>query len=137
MLDPLRGLLARARRRARDDDLGLVGERLAERELKRRGYRILERRWRCRIGEIDLVARDGETLVIVEVKTRSRRDYGPPTDAVDARKRRKLERLAHMYLAAKRLRDVTVRFDVVGVQACPGERPRVEIFPNAFEAQKL
>jgi hypothetical protein len=42
-----------------------------------------------------------------------------------------------MYLAAKRLRDVTVRFDVVGVQACPGERPRVEIFPNAFEAQKL
>ena len=60
---------------------GCRGEELAARELQRRGYEILERRWRCRLGEIDIVARDGETLVVVEVKTRSRSDYGRAVDA--------------------------------------------------------
>jgi putative endonuclease len=133
-LDP-RGLFARRRRN--DEDLGLRGERLAARALKRRGYRILERRWRCRLGEIDLVARDGDTLVVVEVKTRSRRDYGPAADAVDARKRRKLEQLARMYLTARRLRDVNVRFDVVGVDLAPGGAPRVQVLRDAFQARKF
>jgi putative endonuclease len=113
-------------------DLGRRGEALAARELRRRGYVILERRWRCRIGEIDIVARDGEVLVVVEVKARSRSDYGQPIDAVDRDKRRKLEKLARAYLHAKRLSDVPVRFDLVGVTFSAGVTPRVEVFPDAL-----
>ena len=113
-------------------DLGRRGEAFAARELRRRRYVILERRWRCRIGEIDIVARDGEVLVVVEVKARSRSDYGPPIDAVDRDKRRKLEKLARAYLQAKKLSDVPLRFDLVGVTFSAGERPRVEVFPDAL-----
>ena len=113
-------------------DLGRRGEALAARELRRRGYVILERRWRCRLGEIDIVARDGDILVLVEVKARSRSDYGPPIDAVDREKRRKLERLARAYLQGKRLENVPVRFDLVGVTFSPGEEPRVDLFRDAF-----
>ena len=112
-------------------DLGRRGEALAARELRRRGYVILERRWRCRIGEIDIVALDGEVLVVVEVKARSRTDYGPPIDAVDRDKRRKLEKLARAYLQAKKL-DLSLRFDLVGVTFFAGERPRVDVFPDAL-----
>ncbi len=114
------------------EDLGRRGEALAARELRRRGYVILERRWRCRIGEIDIVARDGEVLVVVEVKARSRTDYGPAIDAVDREKRRKLEKLARAYLQAKKLSDVRVRFDLVGVTFSAGEKPRVDVFPDAL-----
>jgi putative endonuclease len=113
-------------------DLGRRGEALAARELRRRGYVILERRWRCRIGEIDIVAREGGVLVVVEVKARSRSDYGPAIDAVDRDKRRKLEKLARAYLQATKLSDVSVRFDLVGVTFSAGERPRVEVFPDAL-----
>jgi putative endonuclease len=113
-------------------DLGRRGESLAARELRRRGYVLLERRWRCRIGEIDIVARQGKVLVVVEVKSRSRSDYGPPIDAVDRDKRRKLEKLARAYLQAKRLQDLSVRFDLVGVTFSKGEKPRVEVFPDAI-----
>lgn len=113
-------------------DLGRRGEDLAARELKRRGYRILDRRWRCRLGELDIVAWDGEVLAVVEVKTRSRTDFGPPVDAVDREKRLRLRRLAQVYLKARNLRGVSVRFDVVGVTALPGEEPRLQVLPDAF-----
>jgi putative endonuclease len=115
-----------------DEDLGGRGEDLATRELRRRGYEILERRWRCRLGEIDVVARDGETLVVVEVKARSRSDYGPPTNAVDGKKARRLERLARAYLRARRLTDVNVRFDVVGVSFEAPDRPKIVILKDAL-----
>jgi putative endonuclease len=121
-----------ARRLAPGRDLGQRGEALAAKELKRRGYKVLERRWRCRLGEIDIVARDGEVLVVVEVKARSRTDYGPPIDAVDWDKRRKLETLARAYVQAKGLRRESLRFDLVGVVFSKGEKPRVEIFPDAL-----
>lgn len=135
----LSSALLRARgffgRRRSGTDLGLRGEDVAVRELRRRGYEILERRWRCRLGEIDVVARarDGETLVMVEVKARARNDYGPPANRVDGEKRRRLERLARAYLRARRLSDVNVRFDVVGVTFGAENRPLVEVFENAFE----
>jgi putative endonuclease len=113
-------------------DLGLWGERLAVRELERRGYVVLERRWRCPLGEIDIVAKEGPVLVVVEVKTRSREDFGSPINAVDGKKRRKLEKLARAYLKARRLGAASVRFDVVGVTVLPGEAPRVEIFEGAL-----
>ena len=121
-------------RGAREADLGARGEALAAKELKRRGYQILERRWRCRFGEIDIVAKDGDTVVVVEVKTRTRNDHFSPVDAVDAKKQRKLIQLAHAYVRARLPDDATVRFDVVGITKAPGKRPILEHIPNAFEA---
>jgi len=118
--------------RARSD-LGLRGELLAAKELKRRGYEIVETRWRCRVGEIDIVARDGDTVVIVEVKTRSRNDLFAPSDAVDRHKRRKLIQLAHAY-GTRLSDDVPIRFDIVAVTAPPGKRPQIELFRDAFDA---
>lgn len=115
-------------------DLGLRGELLAARELKRRGYEILERRWTCRAGEIDIVAKDGDTVVIVEVKTRARNDLFSPVDAVDSNKRRKLVQLARAYAHATLADDAIVRFDIVGITAPPGKRPQFELIENAFEA---
>jgi putative endonuclease len=94
---------------------------------------ILARNLRSRLGEIDLVARDGGTLVFVEVKTRSGAPREPPQAAVDARKRQRLARLALNYLARAWLRDLACRFDVVAVTLDPtGGPPRVEHFPGAF-----
>ena len=121
-----RGLLARS-------DLGRRGEDVAVRELKRLGYEILERRWRTRIGEIDVVAREGDTVVVVEVKARTRSDYGSPGLAVDGAKRRKLLKLARAYLGKARNPDVSVRFDVVEVTFPPGKAPRVDVHRSAFE----
>lgn len=118
--------------RLRPLDLGRRGEALAARELEKRGYRIVDRRWRCRLGELDLVAWDGDVLVIVEVKARSRLDFGRPVDAVDRDKQRRLRRLALAYLKARKLHGVSVRFDVVGVTALPGQKPRVEVLRDAF-----
>ena len=112
-------------------NLGQRGEALAAKELKRRGYQILERRWRCRFGEIDIVARDGDT---VEVKTRTRNDHFRSVDAVDAKKHRKLIQLAKAYVRAHLEGDVTVRFDVVGITKAPQKRPKIEHIRNAFEA---
>ncbi len=119
--------------RARSD-LGRRGEALAAKALKRRGYEILERRWRCRLGEIDIVAKDGDTVVVVEVKTRARNDLFSPVDAVDAKKQRKLIQLAYAYARAHLTADVTIRFDVVGITKAPGKRPILEHIRNAFEA---
>ena len=102
---------ARASTRA----LGQAGEAAAERFLRRRGLVILARNLRSRLGEIDLLARDGPTLVFVEVKTRRSAPGDPPEAAVDFRKRARLTRLALGYLAARRLGERSCRFDVVGV----------------------
>ena len=95
--------------------LGKTGEAAAARFLERRGLVILARNLRSRLGEIDLVARDGPTLVFVEVKARRGMPGDPPEAAVDARKRARLSRLALGYLAARRLGERSCRFDVVGV----------------------
>jgi putative endonuclease len=113
--------------------LGKTGEDLACRELERRGYAIVARRWRQRHGEIDIVARDGATLVFVEVKTREGHDFGEASEAVDARKRRRLVRLAAEYLARERVRDCACRFDVVSIHY-ENAQPVVTVFQNAFDA---
>ena len=120
--------------RLRGGDLGTWGEALAARELRKRGYTIVERRWRCRLGEIDLVAREGTTLVVVEVKTRASRELGSPADAVDWKKQRKLVELARAYVRIRHLGDVNVRFDVVGVTMPRDGRPKIELIRSAFEA---
>jgi putative endonuclease len=113
--------------------LGKTGEDLACRELERRGYAILARRWRQRVGEIDIIARDGQTLVFVEVKARDGREFGAPAEAVSIVKRRRLVQLAIMYLTRNRLADCRCRFDVVSVDV-GAAAPIVEVFQNAFDA---
>jgi putative endonuclease len=114
--------------------LGISGEILACDALSRRGYAILARRYRTRVGEIDIVARDGETLAFVEVKTRTSERYGPPAEAVTWRKRRRIVSMANWYLSEHRLHGCLCRFDVVTVMCRPGEVPAVEVVKDAFQA---
>jgi putative endonuclease len=112
--------------------LGKSGEDLAVQELERLGYEILARRWRCRRGEIDIIARDGETLVFVEVKARDGSAFGDGAEAVTGLKRARLVQLAIEYLARHRLLDRPCRFDVVAIEA--GGRPAIHLYQNAFDA---
>lgn len=114
--------------------LGPRGEAAAARYLKRQGYQIIARGDRSKLGEIDLVAVDGRTVVFVEVKTRQSQEAGHPAEAVDAIKQRRLTRAAVAYLKHHRLLDYPARFDVVAITWPDGQRPTIEHFKNAFEA---
>ena len=111
------------------------GERAAERLLKRQGYRIVGRRERSRLGELDLVAVDGRTVVFVEVKTRQSLAAGEPAEAVDAAKQQRVARAAWGYLKRHGLLDYPARFDVVAVYWPAGARqPNCRHLRGAFEA---
>lgn len=111
------------------------GEREAARFLRRRGYRIVARKHRSRLGELDLVALDGETLVFVEVKTRSSHQAGHPTEAVTPAKQRQLTQVALAFLKRHGLLERRARFDVISVVwSADSRRPAIEHYPNAFEA---
>jgi putative endonuclease len=116
-------------------ELGKWGEECACRELRRRGYVILERRYRTRFGEIDIVATDGGVLVFVEVKARRGVAFGTPAEAVTRHKQRRLLQLAAMYLAARRVAaDVACRFDVVSISCPPGvATPQILLLKHAFD----
>jgi putative endonuclease len=105
----------RSPRADRAQRLGTYGERLAERYLCARGLTILDRNWRCRAGEIDLVLREGDVLVLCEVKTRRSVGRGHPLEAVTAVKLERLHRLAALWQEARSVRAPDVRLDVVGV----------------------
>jgi putative endonuclease len=113
--------------------LGKTGEDLACRELERRGYAILARRYRRRGGELDIVARDGGTIVFVEVKARRGQDWGGGADAVTPLKQRKIVQIAMEYLVRHRLMHHPCRFDVVAIDMAPSE-PAIEVYRNAFLA---
>ena len=132
LMSPWR-LLSRWRQRRRT--LGQSGEAAAARFLKKKGYLIVARSNRMRLGEIDLVAIDQRTIVFVEVKTRRSHQAGHPADAVDENKQRRLTRLALAYLKRHHLLEHRARFDVVAVTwADDGREPVIEHFENAFEA---
>jgi putative endonuclease len=112
--------------------LGKIGEDLACRELTRRGYEILARRYRRRGGELDVVARDGRTIVFVEVKARESLDFGAGGEAVTALKRRRMAAVALDYLARNHLTECPCRFDVVALDL-RGAEPAIEVYQNAFD----
>jgi putative endonuclease len=113
--------------------LGKTGEDLACRELERRGYVIVARRYRRRGGELDIVARDGATLVFVEVKTREGRAFGEAAEAVTPFKRRRIAQLAVDYMMRHHISGCPCRFDVVSIHFDSG-KPVLEVFQGAFEA---
>lgn len=108
------------------DELGRWGEDVAAEHLRRNGLIVLERNWRCQIGEIDIVARDGKQLIVCEVKTRSGLDFGRPTEAVTEVKLQRLGRLAAAWLASRRLSVRSVRIDVIGVVRRHGADPQID-----------
>ena len=113
-------------------DLGRRGEDLALKRIKRMGYRCLVRNYRCPLGEVDLVARDGDTLVFIEIKTRRGTSLGYAKEAVDRRKRRQLSKVALAYMKEHGCLDAKSRFDVVAVHL-RGEREEIEVVQNAFD----
>jgi putative endonuclease len=112
--------------------LGAYGERVAVRVLTDQGLQVLDRNWRCRAGELDVVARDGAALVFCEVKTRAAAGFGHPVEAVTAVKRRRLRQLARAWLDAHDHHAPDLRFDVIGVLVPASGPARVTHLRNAF-----
>lgn len=114
--------------------LGKTGEDLACAELRRRGYAILARRYRTRLGEIDIIGEHEAEIVFIEVKARSNDRFGSGAHAVTPWKQRRVARMAADYLSRHHLHDRPCRFDVVAVDLTGGA-PRVDVYPRAFEAE--
>ncbi len=111
---------------------GKRGEDLAAASLEKAGYRILERNYRCRFGEIDIVAEEGDVLAFVEVKCRRSESFGDPREAVGPPKQRKISMISLHYLAERHLEHRAARFDVVAVKLSPAGCS-VELIRNAFD----
>lgn len=116
--------------------LGLEGERLAERFLQRRGMRTVARRFATPAGEIDLIMRQGDTLVFVEVRTLRSRALVEPQESVRRPKQRKLARCATWFLQRRGWHDRPCRFDVMAVTLPPDGAPLIEHFPDAFVPER-
>ncbi|MGI5491868.1 YraN family protein [Microtetraspora malaysiensis] len=106
---------------AAKDKLGRQGEELAAEFLRSRGLSVLARNWRCKAGEIDIVARDGRALVVVEVKTRSGRSHGTAYEAIGQTKLRRLRSLAARWLAEQDERFESIRIDVIALERFAGD----------------
>lgn len=112
--------------------LGRLGEDLARERLKDLGYRIVKTNYRCPLGEIDLVARDGDVLVFVEIKTRRNEPLGQAKEAVTRRKQAQLSKVALAYMKSNNLWGSKARFDVVAIGLIDGKN-EIEIIKDAFE----
>jgi len=113
-------------------ELGKWGEDLAVKKIKGLGYKEIVRNYRCSLGEVDLIAREGDTLVFIEIKTRKDKSIGYAKEAVDARKRRQLSKVALAYMKSMECCDVKARFDVVAINL-DRDKPEVEVIKNAFD----
>ena len=113
-------------------ELAVRGEDASAVFLERRGHTIVERNWRCRSGEIDIISLDGVAVVFTEVKTRSGEGCGSPEEAVDARKQSRIQALAQRYLAASQLENVAVRFDVIAIRYLGDDRALLRHHRDAF-----
>ena len=111
--------------------IGRNGEEIAAEYLRNNGYRIVEKNYKNRFGEIDVIAKDGNTVVFIEVKTRNTPSYGTPSSAVDSKKQQRIGKVALTYLTKKGLTQHPVRFDVVSI--CDGE---IEVIRDAFELRE-
>jgi len=115
--------------------LGRRGEKAALHFLQRHGYQILERSYRCKLGEIDIVAREGTELVFVEVKTRCSLSFGLPVESISRQKRKKLTQLALTYLSHHKMHHIACRFDVVGILLEKDKIVEIKLIRDAFPAE--
>ena len=99
--------------------LGKKGERIAAGYLKKKGLRILEKNYSCEVGEVDLIAAQGDEIIFVEVKTRSSIEFGWPEDAVDKKKQKRIHRTAHYYLGHFSMPEPSIRFDIISILENP------------------
>jgi putative endonuclease len=113
--------------------IGRQGEDLAVVWLGAHGYAIVVRNYRRRFGEVDIIARQGDDLVFIEVKTRSSSRFGSPFEAVTLKKQRQLSRIAKDYLARNKIMDTSCRFDVLSIVLANDRPPEVDVIVNAFE----
>lgn len=111
---------------------GEKGEAIAVGQLKKEGYKIIETNYRTKLGEIDIIAKDKNTIVFVEVKARRSVNFGSPKEAVSIQKQKKISMVALYYLKTTKQMTTKARFDVVAVNL-NRDKPRVEIIKNAFE----
>ena len=118
-------------------NLGKSGENLAASELEARGYAIVERRYRTAHGEIDIIARDGEAMVFVEVRRKSSEECGTAAESITPAKQRRVIRMAAEYLWRHGLYDrCPVRFDVIAIDDMPDGSPRLTVYVAAFDASR-
>jgi putative endonuclease len=117
---------------AAKDAVAAYGERVAVRHLQQQGLVVLDRNWRCRDGELDIVARDGSALVICEVKTRRSKRFGTAAEAVVGKKAVRIRRMAGQWITAAGVHPETVRFDVVSVRPQRTGRAQVEHLRGVF-----
>ena len=129
MEEALSGLLARLR----GPQAGVAGEDAACRHLEKKGYRILARNFRCRSGEIDIIARDGDITVFVEVKDRHGRSHGEGHESVTVGKRLRVVRAARLFAAARGLLESPTRFDVISIEH-EGDAVRLRHDEGAFDS---
>ena len=113
-------------------EIGSYGERVAAAFVRRNGYRVLTRNFTSERGEIDLVCRDGDTLVFVEVRSRTGEQFGRPAESIDARKVEAVRATAQDYLKLLKRDDIPHRFDAVEVRLKVGEVPACTLLPNFF-----
>ena len=113
-------------------ELGRLGEGLALKKIRRLGYKMIICNYRCALGEIDIIAKDGDTLVFIEIKTRKGKSIGYAKEAVDARKRRQLSKVALAYMKSNDCCEAKARFDVVAV-CIDKNKPEIEVVKNAFD----
>jgi len=111
---------------------GEKGESMAARYLKKKGYKILEKNYRIPLGEIDIIAKDGKTIVFVEVKSRRSAQFGSPKWAITPKKQRKISMVALQYLKTTEQSTAKARFDVVTVIATQ-DKQKIELIKNAFD----
>ena len=112
--------------------VGVWGENVAVEYLKSKGYKIVERNFRCRFGEIDIIAEDGDVLTFVEVRTRFEGEKNPPQLSVNNKKQNHISRVAKYYIMLKKIKDVVCRFDVVAINK---KDMKIEHIINAFEVE--
>ena len=114
-------------------NLGKTGETIASNFLEKNGYTILAKNYRRKFGEIDIIARERDYLVFIEVKTRATASHGHPLEAVTFKKQKQISKVAQCYLAENNLFDTAARFDVVSVTLTQNKQVSVEVVSNAFD----
>lgn len=105
---------------------------MAKEKLVKMGYKILDRNFRCKIGEIDIIAKEKNTLVFIEVRTKSSNEFGVPQETVNIKKQKRIRRVAEYYLLKNKLEGICCRFDIVAITWHKNKEPKVEIFKDAF-----